>query len=236
MADIDLEEIRIKLYNKVKDSGWADKLKTFILSSDFMKILSQLKTESDKNEKFTPKIKYLFRLFEECPYNKLKLIIFAQDPYPYLNIADGIAFSCSLKGSPEASLNYIFKELNDTVYKDAHKKHDPDLARWSNQGVLLLNTSLTTSVNKIGKHYELWKPFIIFLLDIISTEHPNLVYVFIGKKTEDWITFIPEESITLTCTHPASAAYNEKESWNSGDIFNKINEVLVEQNKEKIIW
>jgi uracil DNA glycosylase len=88
-------------------------------------------------------------------------------PYPYVNVPDGIAFSCSLKGTPEASLSFMFKEINDTVYNDPTRVHNADLARWSNQGILMLNVALTTTFNKVGEHYELWKPFINFLLDMI---------------------------------------------------------------------
>lgn len=79
MRTIDLEEVKIKLYQNLKPSGWADVLKTFILSNDFDKILEELLKQSQDGKKFTPIVKYLFRAFEECPYADLKVVILGQD-------------------------------------------------------------------------------------------------------------------------------------------------------------
>jgi uracil-DNA glycosylase len=76
---IDLDEIKLKLYEKLKPSGWGDKLKTFIMSEDFDKILKQLLKEAKANNRFTPPLKQVFRAFEECPYKDLKVIMLGQD-------------------------------------------------------------------------------------------------------------------------------------------------------------
>mgnify|MGYP003648314847 CR=1 FL=1 len=76
---INLEDIKIKLYEKLKPSGWGDKLKTFILSEDFDKILMALLKDAQEGKRFTPQIKQLFRAFEECPYNELKVVMIGQD-------------------------------------------------------------------------------------------------------------------------------------------------------------
>ena len=236
MANIDIEEIKLKLYDKIKDSGWGFKLKSFILSDEFSRILTTLRDQSDEGKKFVPQIKYLFRAFEECPYDKLKVIMIGQDPYPYVNVPDGIAFSCSLKGTPEASLSFMFKEINDTVYKDPTRVHNADLARWSNQGMLMLNVALTTTFNKVGEHYELWKPFISFLLDMIVADKKSMVYVFLGKKAKEWEDMIPDDNVKIKCNHPAYAAHLKEKSWNSYDMFNKVNESLRELGKDEIVW
>lgn len=76
---VDLNDIKFKLYEKLKASGWADKLKTFILSDDFDKILNYLLKEARAGQRFTPPIKQIFRAFEECPYDKLKVVVIGQD-------------------------------------------------------------------------------------------------------------------------------------------------------------
>src|SRR3972149_6188064 len=96
MADVvNITDVQQKLYERLKLSGWANILKGFLLSEDFRTILEYLYKESIQGRRFTPRIKQLFRAFEECPYKDLKLVIMGQDSYPYLNVADGIAFSCS---------------------------------------------------------------------------------------------------------------------------------------------
>ena len=92
---IDIEEIKQKIHEKLKPSGWNKPLKSFIFSIDFENIIKQLVTLSKDGKRFTPKLSQLFRAFEECPYNELKVVIVGQDPYPKLGVADGIAFSCS---------------------------------------------------------------------------------------------------------------------------------------------
>jgi uracil-DNA glycosylase len=236
MTTIDLEEVKIKLYHKLKTSGWADVLKTFILSNDFDKILQELLRQSQDGKKFTPIVKYLFRAFEECPYDKTSVIILGQDPYPTPNVADGIAFSCSIDNYVQPSLRFIHNEIQDTVYPNEVYNKVTDLKNWSNQGVLLINTAFTTTVNKVGSHYKLWEPFMSFLLDILQYDKPELIYAFLGKKAQEWSVSIPETNHKFLITHPASAAHNKLEKWDSSDVFNKINTCLVRKGKQAIIW
>ncbi len=133
------------------------------------------------------------------------------------------------------SLKYIFKELEDTVYPDGYT-WDPDLKRWSNQGILMLNTALTTTIGKVGSHYEIWQPFLAFLLDTITVNNPGLIYVFFGKKAQEWSRSIPENNFKINSTHPAFAAHTKSEKWDSGDVFRKINEIMKKQHTQEIIW
>ena len=107
------------------------------------------------------------------------------------------------------------------------------MKRWSNQGILLLNTALTTEIRKIGKHIEIWKPFINFLFDQLNSNKQDLIYVFMGKKAENFIKSINEDKNNIIITsHPASGAYRGKKGWESNDLFNKINQKL----KDPIVW
>ncbi len=127
------------------------------------------------------------------PLKDLKVVMLSQDPYPQPYVASGIAFSCDVTGKPEKSLKYIFKAIESTVYTDGYT-WDPDLTRWSNQGILMLNTALTTQINKSGTHYDLWRPFLTFLFDYITIHNPGLVYGFLGKKAQDWADVIPDNN------------------------------------------
>lgn len=232
---VDLEEIKLKLYDKLKASGWGDKLKTFIMSEDFDNILKQLLREAQQGNRFTPVVKQLFRAFEECPYNDLKVVMMGQDPYPHINVADGIAFSCSNTGKIEASLKFMYKELEDTVYKDGFT-WDPDLKRWSNQGILMLNCALTTSIGKVGSHYKLWQPFLAFVFDTLMYNNPGLVYVFLGKKAQEWAESVPDNNFKIFASHPASAAHGNLERWDSGDMFNKVSGLVKSNFNYDIVW
>lgn len=237
MSDtVDLEKIKHGLYEKLKPSGWADKLKTFMLSAEMDNILNQLVKEVDSGQRFTPVMKQVFRAFELCPYGELKVVMLGQDPYPYPNVCDGLAFSCGNTGHIQPSLRYIFKELDDTKANPEGHSSDPDLARWARQGILLINTALTTTVNQVGQHYILWRPFLGFLFDVLSAYNPGLVYVFLGKKAQEWARSIPENNHKIFAVHPAAAAHTRAERWDSGDLFNKINMIMDKTYGQKITW
>lgn len=236
MSQINIEEVKNKLYLKLKDSGWGDKLKTFILSQDFDNILIKLVKEVENGKRFTPPIKQMFSAFEKCKYADLKVVIVGQDPYPYLGVADGMAFSCSNENKPQASLRYILKAVNKTVYPNETYDYNPDLTRWAEQGILLLNTSLTTEIGKIGKHYEIWKPFIAFLIDMLNAYNPGLVYIFMGKKAAELMDDVSNNNHKLFCSHPASAAYINLEEWDCNDVFNKTSKLIKDHYKYDIKW
>ena len=235
LTEVNLEDVKFKLYEKLKPSGWGDKLKTFILSESFTDILKKLHEEAMDGKRFTPVLKQLFRAFEECPYKDLKVVMIGQDPYPYANVADGIAFSSSNVEFTPPSLKFMFGEIEETLGLTNYERV-PDLKRWSNQGILMLNSSLTTRIGAVGTHYELWRPFITFLLDILNSYNNGLIYVFMGKVAKQYEDHVSDNNFKLFTTHPASAAHTLKEKWDSGDVFNQINKLVEENYKEKIIW
>jgi uracil-DNA glycosylase len=231
-----LKEVQYKLYEQLKPSGWADKLKMFILSDDFYNILKHLMQDSLNDKKFTPTIKHLFRAFEECPYDKLKVVIVGQDPYPKEGVADGIAFSCSKSQYPsqvQPSLRHIYKALDDEGIEHFHTY---DLKDWANQGILMLNSALTTTIGTPGAHTKLWEPFMKYLFDMLSQE-TGLVYVFMGKIAQSWRIHISEDNnFIFTCNHPASAVYNKGGIWYSNGVFKHTTEQIKQLYNYDIKW
>ena len=233
---LNIEDIKQKMFNKLEPSGWGQKLKPFIFSGDFDNILNQLYDLSIQDKKFTPPLKQVFRAFEECPLDKLKIVIIGQDPYPQLGVADGISFSCSNTNALQPSLRYILGEVNKTVYGDNPVSTDVDLKRWSNQGILMLNTSLTTEVGKIGQHYDIWKDFTAYLLDYLTHNKENIVYIYMGKKAQEWADLTGDNNHKLFVSHPASAAYTKQKHWNSNNVFLKTQLLVKEHYNTDIIW
>lgn len=228
--EINLEEIKCKLIEKLISSGWSTKLRGFMQSSDFDQILETLYLQREQGKRFTPPLKHVFRAFEECPEKDLKVIIIGQDPYPSMNVADGIAFSCGLTGKPQPSLKFIFQEVERTVYQDWPTYQDPDLKRWANQGVLLINTALTCEIDKVGSHYNIWNDFIMYLLDMLNLTKSGLIFILLGAKAQELEAVLGQNHYVLKASHPASAAYNGG-NWDCNDVFNKANEILKQQNE-----
>lgn len=231
-----LKEVQYKLYEQLKPSGWADKLKMFILSDDFYNILEKLMRDSLSDKKFTPTIKHLFRAFEECPYSELKVVIVGQDPYPKEGVADGIAFSCSKTQHPsqiQPSLKQIYKALDAELVSH---NHTYDLKHWSNQGILMLNSALTTTIGTPGSHTQLWEPFMKYLFDILNQE-TGIVYIFMGKIAQSWKEHISKDNnYIFTCSHPASAVYNKGGEWYSNGVFIRTTETIKKNYNYDIKW
>ena len=233
---LELDKIVDKLYEDLVPSGWARVLRTFIYSSDFKNIIQSLANESLLDRRFTPPLRDVFRAFKECPYDDLKVVIVGQDPYPTINVADGIAFSCSKTMRLQPSLKFMLDEVNRTVYNGDCVSNNPDLTRWSRQGILMLNTALTTEIGKIGKHYDIWKPMLNYLFDYLSNYNNGLVYIYMGKEARTWADNVNDNCFKLFCSHPASAVYNKFRRWDSQNVFPIAQKIVDENYKHLILW
>jgi uracil-DNA glycosylase len=229
LETVDLAEIKCKLIEKLKPSGWTTKLKSFIQSSDFDKILQNLYDIRESGKRFTPPLKQVFRAFEECPVEKLRVIIIGQDPYPQFGVADGLAFSCGNTGKPQPSLRNMFEAVEQTVYQEFPTYQDPNLTRWANQGVLLLNRALTCEIDRVGSHYDVWNEFVMYVLDMLNFTDSGLIFVLLGKPAQELESLIGPNHYILKASHPASAAYT-KTVWDCNDLFNKVNEIITKCN------
>ena len=230
---LDIDEYKQKIFNKLEPSGWGRIFKSFIFSSEFEKILRDLHGLSESGKRFTPPLKDVFRAFEECPYDELKVVMVGQDPYPTLGVADGIAFSCGRSQKEQPSLRFILDEV-EKLYPNGYER-PLDLSKWSRQGILMLNTALTTEVGKIGKHYEIWAPFVAYIFDYLKNFCPGLVYIYMGKKSQEWSDICGENCIKFMVSHPASAAYNGSK-WDSKDVFSNVQETVKHLYNYTIHW
>jgi uracil-DNA glycosylase len=228
---INLAEKIKGLKDKVNGSGWEHILNPYLDSEDFYKTMQKLIKFVQEDKRFTPKMKDWFRTFTHCKYNDVKVIFIGQDPYPQVGVADGISFSCSYTMKEQPSLRHIFNSL-EKQYPGYNR--NPDLTRWSEQGVLMLNTALTVEINKIGSHYSLWRSFTEHLLKSISIEKSQLIVVLLGKKAQEWKKYLTNH-IIIEVEHPAAAAYKGG-VWNDQDLFIRINNTLKNQGKSLVNW
>jgi uracil-DNA glycosylase len=231
---MEIKEIQEKFSDKLKPSGWEPELWNLIHSPQFARPIEELWNKcTQENMMFTPQFKDLLKAYELCNYNDLKVVIVGQDPYPQLGVADGIAFSCSKTNKEQPSLRYIFDELQ-TQYPDANR--DCDLSRWSEQGVLMLNTALTCEVDNIGAHVKTWKGWTECIFAHVLTDYPKVIdFVFMGAKAKPFAKMISNDHKKHFVVHPAAAAYRGGK-WDSDNLFKKINENLKERGEKEIKW
>jgi uracil-DNA glycosylase len=159
-----------------------------------------------------------------------------QDPYPGIHQADGIAFSLSEVTEIQPSLKYMLDAVNRTVYNGVSASRDMNLKRWSNQGVLMLNVALTTSIGKVGQHYLIWKPFIAYLFDWLTWNNNGLVYIYMGKKAEEWSDSVNDNNYKFYVTHPAAASYNHYLEWDCKNVFQQTSDILKKNYNFEIEW
>lgn len=231
---IDLGEIPQKIYKILEKSGWSTKLRGFLYSEDFLKILAYLVKTVDEDTRFTPPLNRMLRAFEMCPVGNLKVVMIGHGPSPHLHQAAGYLFG-NETGKPDPVLREILAEVGRTVYPDNRKyKGSPDLTRWSEQGVLLLHSALTTQVERYGTHYQLWEPFIEYVLDVLRRDK-DLVWVLVGGRGARYEDTIDNDEMILKVSNP-HASTRIRQSWNSGDLFNRINQLLTEKTRLPIVW
>lgn len=169
-------------------------------------VLSKLGPEY-KRKPICPAQNNVFKAFEVCPYDKLKVVMLGQDPYPQKGVATGILFgnkegtrdedlSPSLQIIKEAAINFEIPH-NCIIF-------DPTLESWAKQGILMINSALTVEMNKIGSHVMLWRPFIASLLKKLSENETGIIYVLFGKQAQTFKPYINKQFNTvLEENHPA---------------------------------
>jgi len=225
-----------KIIQNFQTNGWYDIYKTFLTSIDFLMLIKTLETNVLNNKRFTPILKNVFRPFDLCRPSELKVVFLSNEPSPFLNISDGLPFSGSNeKPTPEIT-RYVLEAVNSNVFANEVKSTLPDLERWAKQGILMLNLSLTTELNKPGRHFAIWRPFIAFTIDMLCHKQQDIIWVCFGKRSLEMAELIPEHHTVLSVSHPGRSASLKTKSWNCENIFQEINDRLIMLGKTPIEW
>jgi uracil-DNA glycosylase len=223
------------LYDKLKESGWDSIMRMYVKSSDFKQVFSFLLQEVENDDRFTPPVRYLMEPFTHCPYSELKVVFIGDRPYNNIGVSNGLAFSHPVSLSKELPLKVLHNKIAKEVYQDKKPvaSFNTDLRVWAEQGVLLLNSSLTTRINNKKAHHEMWEPFISHMIDMLNSKQEGLIYVLFGKNAHTFSEIIDDdENHIIELDYPGDEGYK----WDSGNMFNKINEILEELGKQNIVW
>lgn len=160
-----------------------------------------------KRKSICPAQNKVFKAFEVCPYDDLKVVMLGQDPYPQKGVATGILFgnnkevaeenlSPSLQVIKEAAINFEIPHYCITF--------DQTLESWAKQGILMINSALTVEMNKVGSHVMLWRPFISKLLKNLSDNNTATVYVLFGRQAQTFKPYINGKiNHIIEVEHPA---------------------------------
>jgi len=179
--------------------------------------------------KFLPEARNVFRALELDP-NSVKVLIMGQDPYPNPKHAMGLAFSVSREVSVlPASLRNIFTELENDL---GYKRVNGDLSDWSEQGVLLLNRTLTVVPTQTGSHEKLgWHNFTEKIVEFVAEK--DAIGVLWGNQALKMSKFFSQENL-ITSAHPSPlSAYR---GFFGSRPFSRINSKLINKNLAPIKW
>lgn len=189
-----------------------------------------------KTEEITPKIDRVYYALSLLNPKDVKVIILGQDPYPTLNVANGLAFSVSKNTPIPQSLKNIYKELN-IEYGYKIPQTNGDLTNWAKQGVLLLNTSLTTIVGKPNSMKKIgWQTFTNHLIEKLSSlnDHKRVYLLFGNEAIKKENLLNKENSLIIKCVHPSPLSASR--GFFNSNCFKKVNELLKESNLKEIDW
>ncbi len=181
-----------------------------------------------------PRENDIFRVFNLCHMDDVKVIILGQDPYHQPNQANGLAFSVNKDTSHPRSLRNIFKEVS----RDCNCPYPQigDLTSWAKQGVFLLNTILTVSEGSPSSHKNKgWEKFTDRVIQLLDNKKTNLVFMLWGKYAQTKTHLVTKDKhLILTASHPSP--FSARISFNGCSHFSKANYYLKKNNITPINW
>jgi uracil-DNA glycosylase len=218
---------------KIEES-WKEVLKQEFTKDYFLQITHFLKTEKQAGKTIYPPGGLIFNAFNTTPFDNVKVVLLGQDPYHGPGQAHGLSFSVQKGVPPPPSLVNIFKELhNDTGLPIPNHG---DLTHWAQQGVLLLNASLTVRANEPMSHSKIgWAEFTDAVISKVSLLKTNTVFLLWGKFAQEKQGLVDEtKHLVLRAAHPSP--FSADKGFFGCRHFSKANAWLVSKGIDPIDW
>lgn len=215
------------------EETWKEVLLPEFSKDYFIKLTDFVRKEYQEATIYPPG-KLIFNAFNLCPFNKVKVVIIGQDPYHGPGQAHGLCFSVNDGVPTPPSLVNIFKEINNDLGKPIPQSGN--LTRWAEQGVLLLNATLTVRAHQAGSHQRKgWEEFTDAVIRKLAEEKEGLVFILWGAYAQKKGAFIDRNKhLVLTSVHPSPlSAHN---GFFGNHHFSRANEYLVRNGKTAIDW
>lgn len=215
------------------EQTWKSLLEEEFKKSYFSELVGFLKSEYKKGQIYPPGNE-IFNAFNHCSFEKVKVVILGQDPYHGQGQAHGLCFSVRNGIKPPPSLQNIFKELKNDIGKEIPVSGD--LTHWADQGVLLLNATLTVRAHSAGSHQKKgWEEFTDAVIHNISKKKENIVFLLWGAYAQKKGAVIDrEEHFILEAPHPSP--FSAHSGFFGCRHFSKTNEYLMKKGLQPIKW
>ncbi|MFY7741047.1 MAG: uracil-DNA glycosylase [Flavobacterium sp.] len=215
-------------------TDWYSFLESTLQQSYFQNLSDFVEKEYVSFRCYPPK-EMIFSAFKYFPPSETKVVIIGQDPYHGHGQANGLCFSVNDGITFPPSLQNIFKELERDL--DIPIAISGNLERWAEQGILLLNATLTVRENLAGSHQgKGWETFTNYIINELSNQNEQLIFVLWGNYAQQKTKFIDEKKhIILKSGHPSPLSAN-RGLWFGNGHFRLINELLKQRGKVEISW
>ena len=220
--------------NVTIDSSWKSHLHEEFEKPYFKELTTFVKNQYQSHVCY-PKGKEIFAAFDYCPFNETQVVIIGQDPYHGPNQANGLCFSVKDGISHPPSLINIFKEIK--VDLNVPYPESGNLERWANQGVLLLNATLTVRAHEAGSHQKQgWEQFTDAVIQRISSRSEGIIFLLWGGFAKKKAKLIDQSKHhILTSGHPSPLSAN-RGLWFGNRHFSRTNQLLSQMGKTPIRW
>ena len=226
------------------EPSWAKILQNEFDKEYFTRLTQFVRDEYGRGTCYPPG-REIFNAFNLCPLERVRVVILGQDPYHGPGQAEGLCFSVKTGVALPPSLVNIFKEIKaDTgsvpqVVHDANGKalYDGSLRRWAEQGVLLLNATLTVREHQAGSHQRQgWEQFTDAVISVVSAHCPHVVFLLWGGYARSKAKLIDRERhLVLESVHPSPLSAN-RGGWFGNHQFSTCNAWLTEKGLTPIEW
>ena len=215
------------------EQSWKERLFTEFGKPYFSNLVDFVKNEYTTQTVY-PKGTQIFNAFDKTPFDKVKVVVLGQDPYHEPNQAHGLCFSVNEGITLPPSLQNIYKEIQNDL--GIPPSSSGNLERWAEQGVLLLNATLTVRAHQAGSHQNKgWEEFTDAVVHKIAEEKEQIVFILWGSYAQKKGGFInPDKHLILKSPHPSPLSAHRGFFGNKH--FSKTNEYLTNTNQTPIQW
>ena len=215
------------------EESWKKALTPEFSKDYFIQLTDFVRKEYHETTVYPPG-KLIFNAFNLCPFDNVKVVIIGQDPYHGPGQAHGLCFSVNDGIQPPPSLVNIFKEISSDLGKPVPQSGN--LTRWAEQGVLLLNATLTVRAHQAGSHQRRgWEEFTDAVIRKLAEEKSNLVFILWGAYAQKKGAFIDRNKhLVLTSVHPSPLSAHS--GFFGNHHFSLANDYLVKHGKTAIDW
>ena len=218
---------------KIEDS-WREHLSEEFAKPYFTELTNFVRQEYQTATCYPPG-RLIFNVFNLCPFDKVKVVIIGQDPYHGPGQAHGLSFSVCDGVTFPPSLQNIFKEIQQDLGTPIPLTGN--LTRWAEQGVLLLNATLTVRAHQPASHQgHGWEQFTDAAIKALNAHRDNLVFILWGGYARSKASLIDaSRHLVLQSVHPSPMSAN-RGGWFGNHHFSRANAYLVEHGQEPINW